>query len=65
MGTGTGAGTGMRAAVQTKTGTGTGTGTRTGAGTRMGSRRVDERGRNAINRTVIVNVMRETRETWA
>ena len=43
-----------------------GTGTRiTGTGTRIGSGRAEDRRRSARNRKIVVDVMRETGETWA
>ena len=60
METGTGAGTETRAAAEMVTGTrmGMGTGTRTGTG------RVEERLKNARNRTRVVDAKWETGETW-
>ena len=46
-----------------ETGTGTGTGKRTGLRTGFG--RAEERGISANNRTIVVDAMWETRETWA
>ena len=56
----TGAGTERRAVVEKGTGMRMGTGT----GTRTGSRRAEVRRVSSRNRTIVVNAMGETRESW-
>ena len=59
MGTGTGTGTEARTVAEI------GTGTRImGTETRIGSRRAEERRKNARNRKIVVDVKWETWETW-
>ena len=59
-GSGDGAGMGTEARTVVEMGTGT---TITGAGTRIGSGRVEERRKSARNRKIVVDAVRETRET--
>ena len=49
----------------TRSGTGTGTGTGKRTGLRTGFGRAEERGISANNRTIVVDAMWETGETWA
>ena len=60
-GSGDGAGTGTEARAVAEMGTGTRI---TGTGTRIGSRKAEERRKSARNRKIVVDAMRETGETW-
>ena len=58
MGTGTGTGTEARTVAEMETRTAI-----TGTGTRIRSRKAEERGKSARNRKIVVDAVRETRET--